>query len=315
MENANTYVLISQSATLIQQEITKIITSSEFEEAFVTSYDLEETSLDVLLEDVDTISFLAPKKVVIAYHCTFLEAKVPVEESHLLHLERYCQNASNTVLLILTTNKLDERKKIVKILHQQAVVRELKQNADMVIAKQLKDYQIDQEAKHLLKEYCQENLEQLWHECEKLKSYKLNDKVIKKEDIDLLVAKPILEQDTLVFSFVRSLAERNKPQAFIYLKQLQQLGIETFSIFGLLESQYRLLYQIKIYTQKKVSKENMAKQLKVHPFRIQKTMELLCEYTLIEISDMLKKLANLDYQVKSGQIDPHMLLEILIFNQ
>ena len=60
----NNYILISDSKTLIDKKIEELINNG-FKDALVTHYDLEENSINSLIEDADTISFLSPNKVII----------------------------------------------------------------------------------------------------------------------------------------------------------------------------------------------------------------------------------------------------------
>ena len=52
----NNYILISDSKTLIDKKIEELINNG-FKDAIVTHYDLEENSINSLIEDADTISF------------------------------------------------------------------------------------------------------------------------------------------------------------------------------------------------------------------------------------------------------------------
>ena len=62
----NVYIFVHSSSSLIKKKIEEVIAASSFEDAMINQYDLEEDSFATLLEDVDTISFLTPKKIVIA---------------------------------------------------------------------------------------------------------------------------------------------------------------------------------------------------------------------------------------------------------
>lgn len=83
---------------------------------------------------------------------------------------------------------------------------------------------------------------------------------------------------------------------------------------GLLESQYRLLYQVMILSKQNISYNDMAKILDVHPFRVKKTLELLSYYTKKELTKIIKNLASLDYKVKSGEMDKDLIIDLLILN-
>ena len=92
------YLLLSSSSMLLEREIAKIIKEKGFIDASITTYDLEETDLATVLEDLDTVSFLTPLKVVIANHASFLTATSTEEEQSLNHLLKYFMIKKLTVL-------------------------------------------------------------------------------------------------------------------------------------------------------------------------------------------------------------------------
>lgn len=312
--NKHIYLLVSSSKTLLDQKIEQLIKENDFSKEAITTYDMEETPLTKVLEDVDTISFLTPKKVIIANHCSFLESKEKEDEDAIDHLFKYINNAISEVMLIFTTTKLDERKKVVKDLKKKINILQLTPETDQLIKDNLKGYQVESGVRRLLKEYTKENYEKIFQECEKLKLYKINDKKITIEDVNTLVEKPLDDKDETSFAFVRSLATKNKKEAFRYYQQLEKMNLEPFAMMGLLESQYRLLYQIMLLARQNNSSSEIAKRLEVHPFRVTKTLELTRYYSLKEVSDFLKNLAQMDYKMKSGQLDSSMILETLIIN-
>ena len=110
----NNYLLLSSSSILLDKEIEKIIEEKKFEEASIITYDLEEVTLVDVLEELDTVSFLTPLKVVIANHANFLTAAASEEEASLNHLLKYLDQNIDTTLFFLTVDKMDERKKIGK---------------------------------------------------------------------------------------------------------------------------------------------------------------------------------------------------------
>ena len=86
----------------------------------------------------------------------------------------------------------------------------------------------------------------IYNECEKLKNYKMEDKTITKEDITELVMKKLGDSKDLVFSFTRSLAERDRKASLKKYKELLTYNIEPLSFIGLLARQIRIIYQVKI---------------------------------------------------------------------
>ena len=88
-----------------------------------------------------------------------------------------------------------------------------------------------------------------------------------------------------------------------------------FGIIGLLASQYRIAYQVKVLAEKHLKDKEIAEILgEKSDYRIKKTREITSLYAENEILECLKKLANIDYQLKTSDVDANHLLEMFILN-
>ena len=175
-------------------------------------------------------------------------------------------------------------------------------------------YKVDFKILRLLEEYYKSTLDRVLSECQKLKLAFLESKNITYKKAKELLVKPLNDQDNLSFSLVRNIAIKDKKNALLNYQELLNYNIEFFTIMGLLESQYRLLYQVMILSKQNISYNDMAKILDVHPFRVKKTLELLSYYTKKELTKIIKNLASLDYKVKSGEMDKDLIIDLLILN-
>ena len=61
----NNYLLEYTSNFLYQKKVKELITKNNFGNNYCSEYDLSENSLDLVLEDLDTYSFLSEKKVIL----------------------------------------------------------------------------------------------------------------------------------------------------------------------------------------------------------------------------------------------------------
>ena len=57
------YLIEGGDFTTLQKGISSLIQQNHFQEAEVSTYDLEDSMLSQVLEDMDTYSFLSPRKV------------------------------------------------------------------------------------------------------------------------------------------------------------------------------------------------------------------------------------------------------------
>ena len=307
----NNYLIKSDSISLIDKKIKDIIEERKFDEALVTTYDLDEDSISRILEDADTISFLAPLKVIIVKNFT---NKNFDNEKELKLLNKYLDNSSNEVLLIFTTSNIDARKKYIKELVSKLKLVNVNIDPKEIIKSILKDYNVEQKVINFLTLYYNDNLERLISECHKLQRAFIDTKIITYNDALELLIKPLNNQDSLTFDLVRNMALKDKRSAIKVYNELLNYNIESYSLIGLLESQYRLLYQVKVLNKQNVSSKDMASILDVHPFRIKKTLELVGFYSLKEIKKLLIDLSNIDYKIKSGVYENNLIIDLLILN-
>ena len=306
----NSYLIKSNAISLIDKKIDELIKELGFNDASITTYDLEEDSITSLIEDADTISFLTPSKVIIGKNLS----NNNLDDKNIKTLSKYLDNPNSDVLLIFVTTNIDTRKKIVKETINKLSLVNISTDTKSIVKDILKGYDVEYRVINLLDEYYKDDLERLISETKKLALAFINTKKITyKEALDLLV-KPLNKQDTLAFDLVREIALKDKKKALNIYNELLSYNIESYALFGLLESQYRLLYQVKVLNKRNISYNDMASILEVHPFRVKKTLELVRYYTLKEIRKLLKNLSDIDYKIKSGIYENNIIIDLLILN-
>ncbi len=309
----NNYLLESTDSLSLQKKIEEIIHKNHFEESLVDTYDMEEVSLDSVLEDLDTYGLFSLQKVIIMKNVeavSFEEEKQKTE--HFLH---YLKDPNPDYLLIITTKKLDERKKITKEIKKLTEYVKVQFSAKDYAKEALSLYQIENKALLLLLDYCKEDITKLQNECDKLKMYCLDTKTITEDDIKKLVVKKLNDATEVTFSFVRALAEKNKKLALELYYELLSYQIEPLSIIGLLASQIRIIYQVKLLQKKHLSNDEMARILKEKSsYRIAKTKEFIYSYQEEELLQMMIQLADVDLKIKSSDVEANFLIELFILN-
>ena len=306
----NNYLIKSSAISLIDKKIEELVKENKFNDASITTYDLEEDSIISLIEDADTISFLTPNKVIIGKNLS----NNNLDDKSLKILSKYLDNPNSSVLLIFVTTNIDTRKKAVKEVINKLSLVNISTDTKNIIKDILKDYDVEYRVNNLLEEYYNEDLERLISETKKLALAFIDTKKITYKDAVSLLVKPLNKQDNLSFDLVREIALKNKKKAVNIYNELLSYNIESYSLIGLLESQYRLLYQVKVLNKNNTSYNDIASILEVHPFRVKKTLELIRYYTLKEIRKLIKNLADIDFKIKSGVYENNIIIDLLILN-
>lgn len=308
----NNYLIECTDFLTIQIEINKIIKENKFEDASQNYYDIQEVPLENALEDLDTYGFLTSKKVVVITNFDCLDLS---NEKDLERLVKYVKNPNPDNILVITTKKF--------VMKENKYLKDLKKNLEIIsvsvdpisyIKNELKEYKVDKEVISLINEYCLEDITKIHNECNKLKIFKIEDKIISKEDVKELIIKKLGDATELTFSFTRALAEKDKKEALRLYQEILNYNVEPLSLIGLLASQFRIMYQVKVLDRKRMSNMEIAKMLNTKEFRIMKTKELTRYYTEKEILSLIIRLSEIDLKIKTTNSDPNLLLQLLIIN-
>lgn len=305
----NNYLLVYDNYYLFQEKLKDIISNTKFENASITNYDLEEENLYNALLDLDTYSFLTEQKVIIIKNINLLE-----DNQDTKHLLKYLDNPNNDNLLILTTTKFNATKKINKELKKKTNYIKLETDLNKETKNILQGYEVESGVITKIIEYSNNNIDIIKSECDKLKQYKFDTKKITKEDVETIVIKHIGESTQIVFDLIKDIAIKDKKRAIIKYEKLKKYNVDDIALIGLLESQLRLMIQIIMFSEKNYSNKDIAATLNIHPYRIEKTKELLRYSNKKDVCNMIKNLSNIDYKIKSGQIDNKDAIFMYIIN-
>ena len=304
----NVYLIYGNDYSLIKREIDKI--SNTFLD--VTYYDLSNVKVEELLDDASCISLFGDKKVLVGENSFFLTSTNDSLNHDLEYLKKYLDdnNHDNIVIFTVLKDKLDERKKIVKLLKQKSKViyKEIINDKDMpsFVINEFKNegYKIDYKTASYFIDYVGKNVDIILSEIRKMTIYKDFDEIISIDDINNISSKAFNDN---VFDLSNAIMDRDFKKIISCYNDLMTVKEEPIKIISLLASQFDLVLKCKILGSKGKQNSDIAKTLGVHPFRVKLALET--NYMMYELKDILKKLHDLDFGIKSGIIDRKKGLE------
>ncbi len=304
----NNYLLEGEDTFSLELERERIIK----EENNISFYDLEEMSLSNALEDIDTYGLFSNQKTIVIRNIQ--NQKYEEQAKDWDHLFAYLDEPNPDYTIILEGLNFLKTSKIYKELKKRCIHKECKENPNQYIKNRFKDYKIDYKTQNTLLEFCQNDMTKLKQECDKLMLYKINEKEILLQDVEDLVIPKQKDSKDLIFAFTRSIAEKEKEKALREYQELKSYQLEAYSIIGLLASQMRILYQVKL-----LEKDHSISDIKEilnekSEYRIQKTKELTKFYSEKEILNTMIELGNMDLKMKSTDVDPDSLMELFLMN-
>jgi DNA polymerase-3 subunit delta len=284
-----------------------------------SQYDLEETSIETALEDAETFPFIGERRLVFMQNPFFLTAEKTKQkvEHNVKKLESYLENPAPYSIIVLSApyEKLDDRKKITKELKRKAVTLEAKKLYEQDLKKWIRDraamasVRIEEPAIDLLLELAGTNLMMLMNEMDKMSLYVKEKQLIDVETVERLVAKS-LEQN--IFTLVDDVLQRRMERALSIYHELLRQNEEPIKILSVMASQVRLMYQVKELGRQGYSQQKMASALKIHPYRVKLAMEKSGKFQERELLSIIYQLSEADYQMKTGQVDKAIALELLL---
>ena len=304
-----TYLLYGIEQYLIEKEIKKISTNNQIEEINIVNYEYSD-NLKNIIDDANTYSMFQNNKLIIVNDFIFT-----TDEKEIEMIGDYLKNQNpNTILIFVSdTQKLDERKKVTKLFKSYAKVEEFLKitNPTNIVKEMFSDYVISYSDLQYFISRVGNNIDMLESEVEKLKVYKFDEKNITKEDIDKITTNNI---DLDIFNLVEQITLKNKKDSIEIYYEMLRNGEEPLKILVLLANQFRIIYQAKNLYLKGYSEADIASTLKIHPYRIKLALEKGRTLNNDNLLRYLKQLADLDYQIKSNQIDKTLGLELFIVN-
>lgn len=309
------YLFYGTEPFFIKKEIKTIMKNNQIEELQCSQYDLESELIDTVIEDASTVCLFALNKLIVANNAHFLTGTTVKKgiEQNIDSLDTYLEHINPDTILIFTVlkEKLDERKKIVKKLKQVGTVKEFNSisNLEDTVYSFFQPYQIQKKEIQFLIDRVGNNLIILNQEAEKLKLYKGEDLFIQRQDIIDLTTKSI---DTDLFHFIENIVDHKLEEALESYHEMIRLGEEPIKIIILLANQFRLIYQAKQLYRQGYSEKNIASELEIHPYRIKLALQKGKSFEDKMLLDYLNKLANLDYNIKSGKLDKEIGLELFL---
>lgn len=306
------YILYGIDSYLIKYNLNKIMNNGEQDD-----FDLENTIIQNIILSCDSLPLFSSKKNIIvenAYIFTSTTNK-KLPEQNIDSLEKYINNPNKDVnlIFIVEKEKLDERKKIVKIIKEKGKIIDCnsQKNLTKIVNEFFDGYFIDNASIKYLIDRVGDNLSLLYQESEKLKLYKIDDKKIDISDIENNTTK---SYDLDIFHLIENIIVKNKEKALESYYELLKNGEEPIKIIILLSNQFRLIYQSKKLYMKGYSESNIAQKLNVHPYAIKKALEKTHSFNEKTLLRYLYDLSILDSNIKSGKTDSSIGLELFIIN-
>lgn len=304
----NLYLIESNNHKAITLEIEKLSKKNNFNVNEIIRYDLSETNISDVINDLDTYGFFLERKVIYASDAFFLTTSKGEIDHNIDCFTKYINNPSPDNILIISCSKLDGKKNICKLVKEKFNCITINNDPKDFIKKKTKDYKITYDTINYLIYSVGEDLERIDNELDKLMLYKSDTKEITRNDIDLIVVKKV---DDNIFDLIDAIIKKNKKKSLNIYNEMINYGEEVFKILISLSNQIRLIYQVKVL--RNFHDNDIADILNLkNPRQVYAIRQKISGYTKEELLDYLYKLSLMDEDLKMGKSIDKIIFPVFI---
>lgn len=301
-------VLTGSNSFLLKSTLSGLVSDfvKEHTDMGLERIDGEEAEYDRIRESLESLPFLASKKMVVLNRPS--ANKEFVEKS-----EQLLDNIPETTDVIIVEPKLDKRLSYYKYLKKKTEFKEFNEldeyglsNWLVELAKE-KDAKLNSNDARYLIDRVGANQQLLASEITKLLQY---NPEVTRQTIELLTEPT---PQSTIFELLDAAFVGNTKKALDIYQEQRALKVEPIQIIAMLAWQLHVLTIIKTAGDREAS--TIASEAKINPFVVRKSQNIANKMTLSELKQLIADVSELDITMKSQSIDAddalsHLLVKI-----
>jgi DNA polymerase-3 subunit delta len=145
-------------------------------------------------------------------------------------------------------------------------------------------------------------------EIEKLLLY-ADDRMVTSEDVQLLVSQA---REAKIFDLMDCVGRRETGRALRLLHRLLDEGEPPLRLLAMLARQIRILIQLREIGERETDPSQVARQLKLHPYVVQKGLPQARNFDLAQLEAAHERVVQTDWAIKSGRSEAVLALDMLV---
>lgn len=304
------FVIAGQDDSSVSAEAEKLVDSLLEPSQRATGLfkaDAAEVSAADVLDELRTIPFLTERRVVLVKGADdFISKNRPL-------LEKYFESPCPTGVLVMTVGSWDARTRLAKMLPRAGRLISVTEPKRWELPGRLVRYAADaydkiltKEAAELLVELSGDNLEQLYTEVDKLAVFANAEKTISHNHVESLTGHNRLFG---AFDVIDAVVGGDKAGAMNRLRAMFAEDRSTeYTVVGAFAYHFRRMFSAKVLLENNVQPGDIANRLRIWSNR-DSFFSQLRKVTLKQLGAGLKRLAEIDYAIKTGRARPQVVME------
>ena len=309
----NFYLLYSSDGAILNKEINDLEKKLDISDTDIIYYNIDD--IDGIINEASTIGMFSLNKFIIINMDSYFKDKKNIPNINLLENYFDSYNSNSYLVFVCNSDSIDSRKKIVNLIKKYGIVKKLEVNDNYLndyVNNYLKDngYKINNGDVVYFINRVGNNINNVTNELDKVMLYKNNDKIINRNDIDLLTVENI---DDSIYDLVNCILKNDNEKAIKLYNNFIDNGMDVNQIVAIIAAQIRLLYQVKRLYNSGKSNDEIAKILEFKSvYRVKYLLSDSYYYSESDLVKYLSKLADIDNAIKTSNGDGNMLMQLFI---
>lgn len=309
----NFYLLYSNDGAILNKEINDLEKKLDISDNDIIYYNIDD--IDGIINEASTIGMFSLNKFIIINMDSYFKDKKDIPNINLLENYFDSYNSNSYLVFVCNSDSIDSRKKIVNLIKKCGIVKKLEANDNYLndyVNNYLKDngYKINNGDVVYFINRVGNNINNVTNELDKLMLYKINDKIINRNDIDLLTVENI---DDSIYDLVNCILKNDNEKAIKLYNNFINNGMDVNQIVAIIAAQIRLLYQVKRLYNSGKSNDEIAKILEFKSvYRVKYLLSDSYYYSESDLVKYLSKLADIDNAIKTSNGDGNILMQLFI---
>jgi DNA polymerase-3 subunit delta len=272
-----------------------------------TRFEGKNINLKEVNDIAQTLPFFSDKRLILIEQSGFFKGQSELPDVLL--------NAPDSTKFVFAETDVDKRNKSYKLIRERGNVSEMngldERNLRLFVASLLKPSgkQITQNVADYFLDKTGTNMDNIINELEKLISYTLDRDTITIEDVDALVTPQISGK---IFQMMDATCLKQQDKALSLYYDLLSVREKPSHILFLIIRHFNILLQISNLSLHGFSPQLIVERVGVPAFTVSKYMSQTKNFTSQQLLDSLRRAVDTEEQIKTGQINDKIGVELLI---
>lgn len=261
-----------------------------------------------VIEQAETMPFFADHRMILIENSGLF--KTANEE-----LTDYMKKIPDETIFVFVEDEVDKRGKLYKAVKNVGRVVEFSRQNEKTLMQWIlrilkkEEKKITQQTMEIFLERTGNDMENIYHELEKLLCYTMGREVITEKDVIEMTVEKI---ENKIFEMIRAIAEKRQKDALDFYYDLLALKEAPMKILVLLARQFQTLLQIKEMSGYGYDPKQIADKIGLQSFIIKNYMRQTHFFSKEELEEAIKDCLEAEEAVKTGKIKDILSVEILI---